>query len=103
MIMEPVAIIKNGEKFKTKWKFVLSCEVCKVKKEASYKYYQLIKHKDAYRCIKCAVDINRDTIRENMVQKWKDPEYRAMISSKISDAKDVAYFKNKLNRALKGT
>lgn len=99
--MKPKEIIKNGEKFKTKWKFLLVCDGCGIEKLASYKYYQLIKPKPVYRCIKCAVDINRHIISENMRNKWKDTDYRNMITDKISDTVNDNNFKNKLDDAFK--
>lgn len=82
--MKPINIIKNNSKVKAKWRVVLLCVDCKISKECSYKYYQLIRHKDVYRCIKCAVNINRDKISENMKEKWKDTTYRELITDKIN-------------------
>lgn len=98
--MKPAEIIKVSKK-KATWIIILLCFDCGRRKEASYKYYETIKHKMVYRCIKCAAKRNAEITGKNVKERWKDAEYRKAVTEAIKDRANEAKHWAEMKRELR--
>lgn len=98
--MKPAEIIKISKK-KSTWIIILLCFDCGRRKETSYKYYETIKYKIVYRCIKCAAKKNAGITSKNAKEKWKDANYRKTIIEAIQDRANEAKHWTNMKKELR--